>query len=123
MHEWGPADLIHGDTAGLLKSLSLLQSTTLWQIIHEMESQFSVFGYLKSIIVSLRSVNIIHIAAFVYLLYHIQLMVYNLFWHPLARFPGPFLCRASWIQQCYYEAVLNGKLLERLPDYHRKYGK
>jgi hypothetical protein len=49
-------------------------------------------------------------------------IVYRLTWHPLARFPGPFLCRISWWQQCYYEAILDGRFLERLPEYHAKYG-
>lgn len=57
-----------------------------------------------------------------YTVYSLLVAVYNVYWHPLARFPGPLLCRMSWVQQCYYEAILGGKLLERLPAYHQKYG-
>ncbi|KAI0441398.1 cytochrome P450 [Xylaria telfairii] len=57
-----------------------------------------------------------------YLLYISVLIVYRLTLHPLARFPGPFLCRVSSIQQCYHEAILNGKFLDKFPKYHRKYG-
>ena len=57
-----------------------------------------------------------------YLLKSIVTIIYRLTFHPLARFPGPFLCRIGYFQQTYYEAILNGKFLERLPDYHRKYG-
>lgn len=57
-----------------------------------------------------------------YALYSIAVAVYRLTFHPLAKFPGPFLCRISYLQQCYYEAVLNGKLLQKLPEYHQKYG-
>lgn len=58
-----------------------------------------------------------------YLLKATGTIIYRLTLHPLARFPGPFLCRIGYFQQTYYEAILNGKFLERLPAYHRKYGK
>lgn len=58
-----------------------------------------------------------------YLLYSIGHAIYCLTLHPLARFPGPFLCRFSFLQQCYYEAFLNGKFVEMIPEYHRVYGK
>jgi hypothetical protein len=58
----------------------------------------------------------------VFLAYGTGVAIYRLTLHPLAQFPGPFLCRISYIQQCYYEAILNGKFLERFPEYHRKYG-
>lgn len=48
--------------------------------------------------------------------------IYRITFHPLARFPGPFLCRTSYLYQIYYEAFLNGRMLERLPELHRKYG-
>ena len=58
-----------------------------------------------------------------YIAYWTGQITYSLTLHPLARFPGPFLCRISYLQQCYYEAILNGKFLKKLPEYHRKYGK
>lgn len=58
-----------------------------------------------------------------YLAYLAAVIFYRLTFHPLAKFPGPFLCKISFIQQCYYEAILNGKFLGRLTEYHRKYGK
>lgn len=57
-----------------------------------------------------------------YLLKATGTIIYRLTLHPLARFPGPFLCRIGYFQQTYYEAILNGKFLERLPEYHRTYG-
>ncbi|KAI1636385.1 cytochrome P450 [Biscogniauxia mediterranea] len=60
--------------------------------------------------------------AVVYVSYIGGLVLYRLKFHPLAGIPGPFLCRISYLQQCYYEAILNGKFLERFPGYHRRYG-
>lgn len=57
-----------------------------------------------------------------YVTYLAGLVIYRLTLHPLANFPGPFICRISYLQQCYYEAILNGKFLDRFPEYHRKYG-
>ncbi|KAJ5936910.1 cytochrome P450 [Penicillium verhagenii] len=57
-----------------------------------------------------------------YLLYWIGVVTYRLTLHPLAHIPGPFLCRISSLQQCYFEAILNGRFLERFPEYHRRYG-
>ena len=57
-----------------------------------------------------------------YILYSIIVMIYRLTHHPLAKFPGPFLCRISWCYEIYYEAILGGKLLEQLPALHEKYG-
>ena len=54
--------------------------------------------------------------------YVVGIATYRLTFHPLAKFPGPFLCRVSYWQQCYYEAICNGRFSERLPEYHRKYG-
>ncbi|PYI09625.1 cytochrome P450 [Aspergillus sclerotiicarbonarius CBS 121057] len=56
-----------------------------------------------------------------YIAYCIGVAIYRLTLHPLAQFPGPFLCRVGYIQQCYYEAILNGRFLERLSESHRKY--
>ena len=56
------------------------------------------------------------------LIYWTGLAIYNLTLHPLAEYPGPFLCRAGWLYQMYYEAILSGRMLERLPALHRKYG-
>ena len=57
-----------------------------------------------------------------YTAYWIGVIIYRLTWHPLARFPGPFLCRIGYFQQMYYEAILNGRFLERLPVLHKRYG-
>lgn len=79
-------------------------------------------GYLKQEGASTLAWKGILSVGLVHILYIGGLVIYRLAFHPLARFPGPFLCRISYLQQCYYEAILNGKFLERLPYYHRQYG-
>ncbi|KAF4997554.1 hypothetical protein FGRMN_3759 [Fusarium graminum] len=57
-----------------------------------------------------------------YIVYWTGIVIYRLTFHPLAKFPGPFLCRTSWFYQVYFEAFLSGRMLERLPALHEKYG-
>lgn len=58
-----------------------------------------------------------------YSVYCLGLVVYRLTLHPLARFPGPFLCKIGYLKQGYYEAFLNGMFIHQIADYHKKYGK
>ncbi|KAI1741372.1 cytochrome P450 [Xylaria scruposa] len=57
-----------------------------------------------------------------YSIYILGLVVYRLTFHPLAKFPGPLLCRVSYLPQAYYEAILQGKFIHEIPKYHEKYG-
>ncbi|KAI4763231.1 hypothetical protein E4T52_05900 [Aureobasidium sp. EXF-3400] len=54
--------------------------------------------------------------------YLVGLVVYRLYFHPLCKFPGPFWCRISHFQQCYYEAICGGKFIYQIPKYHERYG-
>lgn len=46
--------------------------------------------------------------------------IYNLFFHPLASYPGPWLSRASRLHYVYHQ--LNGTLPYKTLDWHDKYG-
>ena len=58
-----------------------------------------------------------------YCVYWTGKVIYRLAFHPLARFPGPFLCKIGYLKQGYYEAFLNGMFIHQIVQYHRKYGK
>jgi hypothetical protein len=62
------------------------------------------------------------VIAALYSIYILGLVVYRLTFHPLAKFPGPLLCRGSYLPQAYYEAILQGKFIHEIPKYHEKYG-
>lgn len=47
-------------------------------------------------------------------------MVYNVYFHPLRGFPGPFWMRASRVSYCYH--LLRGGLTYRVLELHRRYG-
>lgn len=54
--------------------------------------------------------------------YKVVIYVQRLFFHPLARFPGPKVCAASRIYEFYWDAWHQGRLWTKLPELHDKYG-
>ena len=54
--------------------------------------------------------------------YSIGLVIYRLFFSPIAGFPGPKLAAVSGWYEFYYDYFLNGKYLFRIEEMHRKYG-
>ncbi|KAF2262689.1 cytochrome P450 [Lojkania enalia] len=47
--------------------------------------------------------------------------IYRLYFHPLAKFPGPKLAAATTLYNAYYDILAPG-LVKMLPELHRKYG-
>jgi hypothetical protein len=59
-------------------------------------------------------------AAFV--IYYVGLIIYRLYFHPLAKFPGSKLAAASLWYEFYYDVVLRGKFIWKLQEMHERYG-
>lgn len=53
----------------------------------------------------------------------ITIIVYRLYLHPLAKFPGPRIAAASILYRAYYQVWKDGKLLHHSINLHKKYGK
>ncbi|KAG8531742.1 uncharacterized protein KY384_003374 [Bacidia gigantensis] len=58
----------------------------------------------------------------VFLAYHLGLVVYRLFFAPLAGFPGPKIAAVTGLYEFYYDYVKNGSYLYRIEQMHRDYG-
>lgn len=58
-----------------------------------------------------------------FVIYNLLLIVYRLFFHPLAKFPGPKLAAASYWYEFYYDAVQPGKYIWKIKELHQIYGK
>ncbi|KAK7513101.1 isotrichodermin C-15 hydroxylase [Phyllosticta citriasiana] len=57
---------------------------------------------------------------FLSILYHVSIAIYNIYFHPLRKFPGPKLFAASRIP--YAIALSQGKILQVVNDAHERYG-
>jgi hypothetical protein len=69
----------------------------------------------------LPSLPVLCVAA--YLLYLIGRAFYRLYFHPLAKFPGPRLAAATTFYEAYFEIVLKGQYSKQISKLHDEYGK
>jgi len=49
-------------------------------------------------------------------------MLYNLYFHPLAGFPGPWWAAVSHAHEFYFDVVLHGLYFKQIEKMHEKYG-
>lgn len=54
--------------------------------------------------------------------YVVGTIVYRLFLHPLARFPGPKLAAFTHLHEFYYQLVQDGMFIWEVQRMHEKYG-
>jgi hypothetical protein len=52
----------------------------------------------------------------------VGLVVYRLFLHPLAKFPGPKIAAVSTLYEAYFEIVLKGQYSMEISRLHDVYG-
>jgi hypothetical protein len=62
------------------------------------------------------------IAATTLLLYALGLVVYRLYLHPLAKFPGPKIAAVTSFYEGYFEIVLKGQYSKQIAKLHDEYG-
>jgi hypothetical protein len=55
-------------------------------------------------------------------LYGVGLVVYRLYLHPLAKFPGPKLAAVTSFYEGYFEIVLKGQYSRQISKLHDVYG-
>ena len=68
-------------------------------------------------------ITTIWIAAIGVTVYYSLRCIYNLYFHPLRRFPGPKLAAIGSFLEFYYDVVKDGTYLWEIEKMHRKYGK
>ena len=58
-----------------------------------------------------------------YLIYLFGLVIYRLYFHPLAKFPGPKYAAISRWHEFYYEVVKKGQFTFKVQELHKQYGR
>lgn len=56
-------------------------------------------------------------------LYFVGLVVYRLFFSPIANIPGPKLTAITFWVEAYWEVVKGGRFIFKIEEWHEKYGK
>ena len=58
----------------------------------------------------------------IFFLYIVSLVVYRLYYHPLAKYPGPKLAAATRYYEAYYDLWRTGYYTFKIGELHEKYG-
>ena len=58
-----------------------------------------------------------------YLLYSVWRLVYNVYFHPLAKFPGPWWAGATSYVEAYFDIIKGGRYSAKVEAMHARYGK
>lgn len=58
----------------------------------------------------------------IYFVYLVILVVYRLYFSPIAKIPGPKLAAATYLYEGYYDVVRRGKYTFKIGDLHAEYG-
>ncbi|OJD15879.1 hypothetical protein AJ78_03897 [Emergomyces pasteurianus Ep9510] len=56
------------------------------------------------------------------IIWYAAVVVYRLYFHPLATIPGPWLARATHLYCFYYNCILGGRFYLEVERMHKKYG-
>lgn len=56
------------------------------------------------------------------IIYYATLIVYRLYFHPLARFPGPKLAAVSRWYEAYYDLIQGGQYTPKIVQLHKQFG-
>ena len=56
-------------------------------------------------------------------IYSVSTVVYRLYFHPLAKFPGPKIAAATRWCEFYYDVAKKGHLIWEIEKWHQQYGR
>jgi hypothetical protein len=62
------------------------------------------------------------IAVSALIVYFASVAAFRLFFHPLAKFPGPKLAAVTLYYEAYYDVVCYGQYTFKIKELHQKYG-
>jgi cytochrome P450 len=54
--------------------------------------------------------------------YAVCVIIYRLYFHPLAKFPGPKVAAFTYLYEYYYDGIKKGAYTSEIAEMHKKYG-
>lgn len=54
--------------------------------------------------------------------YAVSTTIYNVYFHPLAKFPGPPMAGVTFFWKAYVECIANRSFCHELDELHKRYG-
>lgn len=99
--------LIHGPTLRINhKMTNSVDFQTARTLFFDLYSMYGIYGlFLAAVAV-----------------YSVALIIYRLYLHPLARFPGPKIAAATGWYEFYHEVIRGGMYIHEIQRMHREYG-
>ncbi|EEA28685.1 hypothetical protein TMatcc_002964 [Talaromyces marneffei ATCC 18224] len=82
----------------------------------------SLTSYLPPIVQAHPAASLAIIGAIAYITHGLGLVIYRLYFSPLAGFPGPKIAAATHWYEFYYNFWLQGKYIYQIEKMHKKYG-
>jgi len=67
-------------------------------------------------------INIVLVSTFAGILYTTYVVIWRLYWSPLAQFPGPKFAAATFLYEFYYDIFQGGQFVFKKLELHKKYG-
>lgn len=61
-------------------------------------------------------------SSLLFLIYFASLVIYRLYWSPLAKIPGPKLAAATFWYEFYYDVIRRGRYTWKIGELHEEYG-
>lgn len=68
-------------------------------------------------------VALIFVGFVAFIFYYAFQMIYNVVFHPLSHIPGPWLARATYLPEFYYDVLRSGLYTKQIRAMHEKYGR
>ena len=75
-----------------------------------------------AIIQELASLSLPTLVGLGIVLYVVGILMYRLYFSPIASFPGPLLARATFWYEFWYNWAKNGQYYRQIGEMHKKYG-
>jgi hypothetical protein len=66
--------------------------------------------------------NVALAALSIWLSYLFVYAIHTLYFHPLAKFPGPKLAALTDYYEFYYNAIKSGRYIKKMEEMHERYG-